>query len=176
MTRKSGGFNAWSGWVAFAAFTLLTLGVLNLFQGLTALFRQGYFVVANDELLLRSYTSWGVILLCFAALQLATGMGLLTGASWARYTAIVLAVLNIIGEVGFLAAHPAWSIIVIALDIVVLYALTAKWDTAQGLFEEDYTSGSAEWQASGSRGRHAAGAPSSDPGQMRPGGTMEDGS
>ncbi|GAA4946547.1 hypothetical protein GCM10023205_02930 [Yinghuangia aomiensis] len=149
MSRNSGGFNAWSGWVAFAAFTLLVLGILNLFQGLTALFRNGYYVVANDQLLLRSYTTWGVILLCFAALQLATGMGLLAGASWSRYVAIALAMLNIIGEIAFIAAHPAWSIVVIALDVVVLYALTAKWEMAQGMNEESMSRAeAAEWQAS----------------------------
>ncbi|MCF2528464.1 DUF7144 family membrane protein [Yinghuangia soli] len=160
MARKSSGFNAWSGWVAFAAFTLLTLGILNLMMGITALVRDGYFLTASGDLLVWDYTTWGAIMICFAALQLAVGMGLLTGASWARWTAVALAILNIIGQVGFLDAHPVWSIIVVALDVVVLYALTARWDDAQGIDEPIQRSDAAEWEAAESSGRHAAGSSS----------------
>ncbi|MEU8132438.1 DUF7144 family membrane protein [Streptodolium elevatio] len=163
MARTKSGFNAWSGWVAFAAFTLLTLGILNLMMGLTALFRDGYFVTDSGDLLVWSYTTWGVIMLCFAALQLAVGMGLLTGASWARYIAVGLAMLNIIGQIGFLDAHPVWSSIVIALDIVVLYALTARWNDAQGLGQPMSMTEEAEWRAGDTAGRHAAGAPQQSP-------------
>ncbi|MDI2129199.1 DUF7144 family membrane protein [Yinghuangia seranimata] len=171
MARKSSGFNAWSGWVAFAAFALLTLGVLNLMQGLTSLFRDGYFVTASgDDLLLRSYTTWGVILLCFAAVQLAAGMGLLTGQTWARFVAIGLAVLNIIGQIAFLAAVPLWSTIVIALDIVVLYALTARWSVSQGMEEPMGREEAAEWQSGATTGRHAAGSgPTTGGGREMPG-------
>jgi hypothetical protein len=157
MARKSSGFNAWSGWVAFAAFVLLTLGILNLMLGLTALLEDGYFVTNSGDLLVWSYTTWGVIMLCFAGLQLAVGMGLLAAQSWARYTAVGLAMLNIIGQIGFLAAHPVWTTIVIALDIIVLYALTARWGEAQGMPPRSMAE-SAEWQAGAPADRQAAGA------------------
>ncbi|OPC80840.1 hypothetical protein B4N89_07645 [Embleya scabrispora] len=139
-TRRA---SAWTGWVAFAACTLLVLGVLNLFQGFTALFSDGYFVTRSGELLVWNYNTWGVILLIFGGLQLLIGGGLLTGATWARVAGSVLVMLNIIGEIGFLAAHPVWSTIVVALDLVVLFALTVRWDAAQGYRGESV----AEWQA-----------------------------
>ncbi|MFI1585119.1 hypothetical protein [Embleya sp. NPDC020630] len=52
--------------------------------------------------------------------------------------------LNTIGEIGFLAAHPVWSTIVIVLDLVVLFALTVRWDAAQGYYADDTAS---EWRA-----------------------------
>ncbi|NUU20974.1 MAG: hypothetical protein HOV68_05580 [Streptomycetaceae bacterium] len=168
MARKASGFNAWSGWVAFAAFVLLTLGILNLMMGLTALLEDGYFVTDSGDLLVWSYTTWGVIMLCFAGVQLAVGMGLLAGQTWARYTAVGLAMLNIIGQIGFLAAHPVWSTIVIALDLVVLYALTARWEQAQGMPMRSMTE-SAEWQSGTPADRQGTGAsnpPSSGGSQM----------
>ncbi|UGQ14061.1 hypothetical protein LO772_10910 [Yinghuangia sp. ASG 101] len=159
MARNSSGFNAWSGWVAFAAVTLLTLGALNLIMGFTALFEHGYFVTTSGNLLVwRSFTTWGVILLCFGGLQLLIGLGLFTAKSWARYAAIALAVLNIIGQIAFLAAHPVWSVVVMALDLVVLYALTARWDEAVGGGGAAMPrAGEAEWQARTPAGRTDAG-------------------
>ncbi|WP_439676824.1 DUF7144 family membrane protein [Embleya sp. MST-111070] len=139
-TRRT---SAWSGWVAFAACTLLVLGVLNLFQGFTALFSDGYFVTRSGDLLVWNYNTWGVILLIFGGLQLLIGGGLLTGKTWARVAGSLLVMLNIIAEIGFLAAHPVWSTIVVALDLVVLYALTVRWGAAQGYRDESI----AEWQA-----------------------------
>ncbi|WP_406281941.1 hypothetical protein [Embleya sp. NBC_00896] len=135
--------SAWTGWVAFAACTMLVLGVLNLFQGFAALFEDGYFVTSAGNLLVWDFTTWGVILLIFGGLQLLVGGGLLAGATWARVVGAILVMLNMIGQIGFLAAHPAWSSIVIGLDLVVLYALTAKWSVAQGYPSER----TAEWQA-----------------------------
>jgi hypothetical protein len=59
------------------------------------------------------------------------GFGLLSGKSWARWLAIGLIFVNTIAQVGFLAAYPVWSAILIALDVFVLYALTARWDEAR---------------------------------------------
>ncbi|GCE01289.1 DUF7144 family membrane protein [Embleya hyalina] len=137
--------SAWTGWVAFAACTLLVLGVLNLFQGFTALFSDGYFVTRSGDLLVWNYNTWGVILLIFGGLQILIGGGLLTGATWARVAGAVLVMLNIIGEIGFLAAHPVWSTIVIALDLVVLFALTVRWNASQGYPDRDEST--AEWRA-----------------------------
>jgi len=148
MNGTTGRSSAWSGWVAFAACTMLVLGALNLIQGFTALFSDGYFVTASGELLVWDYTTWGVILIIFGGLQVLVGGGLLTGATWARVVAAFLVMLNIIAEIGFLAAHPVWSTIVIALDLVVLYALTARWNDAQGGGYREAGTGE-EWRASG---------------------------
>ncbi|HSA53820.1 MAG TPA: hypothetical protein VLH10_27375 [Yinghuangia sp.] len=159
MARNTSGFNAWTGWVAFAGFTLLTLGALNLIMGFTALFEDGYFVTASGDLLVWSFTTWGVIMLCFGGVQLLVGMGLLGGQSWARYTAVALAILNIIGQIGFLAAHPVWSVVVMALDLVVLYALTARWGEAMGPERRAMSRAEeAEWQAGAPAGRQGTGA------------------
>lgn len=141
-TRSS----AWSGWVVFAACVLIVLGVLNFFEGFTALFKDGYYQTASGDLLVWNYNAWGGILIAFGALQVLIGFGLMTAKGWARWAAIFLAMLNIIGQIGFLAAHPVWTTIVIALDVFVLWALTAHWDDAMG---RGGGRGAAEWESTG---------------------------
>ena len=126
--QKSG---MWAGWVAFAGFMLALVGVLDLLQGITALVNDDYFVAVGSDLLVFDFTTWGWILLIWGVLLIAGGFGLLAGRSWARWLGIVLAFVNCVAQVAFLAAYPIWSTIVIALDVFVLYALTARWEEAR---------------------------------------------
>jgi hypothetical protein len=126
------GSSAWAGWVTFAALMLAISGSINLIQGFVALFRDGYFLVrAGDELLITDYTAWGVIMLVWGALLLGAAAGLGSGRGWARWLAIAIASLSVIVQIGFLAAYPIWSAIIIAFDVIVLYALTARWTEAR---------------------------------------------
>ncbi|MYW01716.1 hypothetical protein [Streptomyces sp. SID3343] len=143
MATKS---TAWTGWVAFAACTLIVLGALNLIQGFVALFSDDYFVSRSGDLMVWDFTAWGVILLIFGGLQLLIGMGLLTGSGVSRVLAAILVMVNIVAQIAFLAAYPVWSTIVIALDIFVLYALTARWDAAMG-GRSTHSHPEATWQA-----------------------------
>jgi hypothetical protein len=137
---------AWTGWVAFAACTLIVLGALNLIQGFVALFSKDYFVTIAGNLMVWDYTAWGAILLAFGGLQLLTGLGLLTGHRVARVIATILVMVNIVAQIAFLAAYPVWSTILIALDVFVLFALTAHWgDATRG--DSFGTRSEASWQA-----------------------------
>jgi hypothetical protein len=128
-TRPSG---AWAGWITFAAVILTLLGALNLIQGFVALFDDGFFVVPREEdLLLVDFTAWGVIMLVWGALLIAAGLSLSAGKGWARWFAVLIACLNVIAQIGFLSAYPVWSAIMILLDVLVIFALTARWDEAQ---------------------------------------------
>jgi hypothetical protein len=124
--------DAWAGWVTFAAVILALLGTLNVIQGFLALFDDGYFAVRTEEqLLLVEFTAWGVILLIWGALLVGAGLALAAGKTWARWFALVAVFVNVIAQIGFLPAYPLWSAIMIALDVVVIFALTARWDEAR---------------------------------------------
>jgi hypothetical protein len=126
----------WAGWVAFAGIMLALIGFFDILQGLTALFNDQYFAVRNGDLLVFDFTTWGVITLIWGALLVAAGLGLLSGRGGARVFAIVAVFVNMILQIAFLAAYPIWSTIIIALDVFVLYALTAKWDEAKLALKE----------------------------------------
>jgi hypothetical protein len=69
------------------------------------------------------YNVWGWVHLILGILAVATGFGLLAGNTAARVVGIVLAVLSAILNLVFIAAYPVWSTIVIAVDIIVIYAI-----------------------------------------------------
>jgi hypothetical protein len=122
---------AWAGWVIFAGSLLLMIGTFNAIEGLVAIFDDKRVLVAPERLVLVDVTGWGWTLLLFGILMIATGLGLLRAQTWARVTAIVLVGLHAAIQVAWLGAYPVWSLLMIALDTVVLYALTARWSEAR---------------------------------------------
>ena len=115
--------SAWAGWVAFAGTIAIIAGVFNIIQGLVALFDDTYFVVAGGDLLVFDYTAWGWVHLLVGVIMVAVGFGILRGSPWGLVAGVVIAGVNAIVQLGFLAAYPVWSILIIALDVVVIYAL-----------------------------------------------------
>jgi hypothetical protein len=116
---------AWVGWVVFAATMLVMLGTFHAIQGLVALFQDDYYLVGAEGLVVSlDFTTWGWTHLILGVLAVVTGIALLSGATWARALAVVVAFLSAIANVGFLAAYPVWSTLMIALNVVIIYAIT----------------------------------------------------
>lgn len=116
----------WVGWIGFAAIILIMNGVFSAVQGLVALVgSSAYYVVANGNLFLFDITGWGWWNLFIGLLLLFTGIALFSGATWARVVAVIIAGLSAVGQLFLLPAQPWWSLIVIAIDILVIFAITA---------------------------------------------------
>ncbi|MGH3796287.1 MAG: DUF7144 family membrane protein [Pseudonocardiaceae bacterium] len=114
----------WVGWIFFAAVIMILAGVFGAIAGLVAIFNSTYYLVPSTGLVVHvSYTSWGWVHLVVGILVILAGFGVLTGQTWARVVGVVLAGISAILNIGFLAAYPLWSLIVIALDVMVIYAL-----------------------------------------------------
>jgi hypothetical protein len=115
----------WMGWILFAATMMLMLGIFHAIQGLVALFRDEYYLVGKNGLTLHvDYTTWGWIHLVLGVLVAAAGAGLLVAQMWARIVGVVVALASAVLNIAFLAAYPVWSTIMIALDILVIWAIT----------------------------------------------------
>lgn len=119
-----------SDWIAFAALILLIAGVLNIAEGIVTIVYRERTVVVQDRLYLIDVVGWGVLVLVFGAVLVGAGAGVLSGRTWARVVAIVLVALHAAVQVGWLAAYPFWALLMLGLDILVLYALTARWHEA----------------------------------------------
>jgi hypothetical protein len=114
------------GWIYFGGTVLLTTGIVHILNGLVALTRTGITVVAPSGTLVHlSLAGLGWSLLISGLVLAAVGAGIFTGQTWARVLGMVLAVLSILGNIAVFMAFPAWSALVITLDVVVLYALAA---------------------------------------------------
>jgi hypothetical protein len=120
----------WSGWLAFAAIMLALIGVFNIIDALTALFNDDYYLVGSNGLLVFDFTTWGIFHLIGGIVMVVAAWALMAGESWGRWVALLVAGLNAIAQVTFLSAYPLWSLLVITLDIVVIYTLTARWQEA----------------------------------------------
>ncbi|MET1017806.1 MAG: hypothetical protein ABWX76_13365 [Leifsonia flava] len=116
----------WVGWVGFAGIILLLSGVFSLIQGFVALVGSNYYyAVENGTLFLFDLTGWGWWNLIIGAVLVLTGIALFTGATWARVVAIIVAGLSAIGQLLLVPAQPWWALIVIAVDVLIIYAITA---------------------------------------------------
>jgi hypothetical protein len=127
-----------TGWAVFAGTVLSIVGAFNIIYGLAAIFRDEVITTTGNHVIVWDVTQWGWILLIFGILQLIAGMALFAGSSWARWFAVALAALNAVGNVGFLTVQPIWTGLIIALDIIVIYQLTARWEDVDPAYYERY--------------------------------------
>ena len=118
-----------AGWIGFAGIIILIIGGLDVFQGLIALLEDDYFVVSRSGYLAVDLSAWGWGLVIWGALLILTGLALIRGQTWARWVTLVLVTVNIFGILGFLgnSQDPIWALTVLTLNVIVIYALTARW-------------------------------------------------
>lgn len=127
-TEHGGG--AWAAWVNFAAIVMVLLGSLNGFQGFLALLKDSYFQLDHADSFLMSYDAWGALLIVWGGILILVGAALYARRGWARIIAIFVVLLDVIVQFGFFPNFPLLSLTLIAIDMVVLYALTARWQEA----------------------------------------------
>lgn len=107
-----------------AAVLLMAAGFLSIFQGISAIAKDDILVTGPNYVYEFNVTTWGWIHLVLGILIVVTALALMTGALWARVIAVILAALSLLGNFLWLPYYPWWSIAVIALDVVVIWAVT----------------------------------------------------
>ena len=118
----------WTGWVMFSALMMLMIGSFNAVSGLAAVLENELFITGPGGALLVDMSAWGWVHLVLGAAVAAVGVFLLRGAGWARYAAIGLVMVNMVTQMLVLPAYPIWAIVVIAVDVLVLWALIVHGD------------------------------------------------
>ena len=117
-----------SGWAiggaAFAASLLIVIGSFQFIAGLAAIINDDFFVVTRNYAFDLDVTAWGWIHLILGALIFVVGIGVFTRKVWAVITAAVLAMFSAVVNFFFIPFYPFWSIVLIALDVWVIWALT----------------------------------------------------
>jgi hypothetical protein len=113
------------GFILFAAIMMIMTGFFQVLAGLVAIFENEFYVATRNYLFQFDATTWGWIHLVVGVLVAFAGWGLLSGRTWARALAITLAVLSAIANFLFIPYYPFWSLLIITLDVIVIWAIAA---------------------------------------------------
>jgi hypothetical protein len=115
----------WVGWIMFASVLMILAGVMNAVQGLIAIVNDDWVVWGNRADLYIDLTAWGWVHFLLGIVLLLAGIGVLSGNILARSVAVVVAGVSIVANFLWLPAYPVWALTIIAVDVFVIYALTA---------------------------------------------------
>ncbi len=122
-TQERGG--AAAGFTGLAAVLMILSGLWSFFVGITGILKGAFYLAVPNYTVSWSSHGWGWTHLILGAVVFAAGVCLLLGMMWARVVGVALAVLSALANFMFLPHYPIWSIIVIAIDLFIIWALTA---------------------------------------------------
>ena len=112
------------GWTTFAAFMMILVGVYHAIAGLTAIVNDEFFVLGQEYVFKFDATTWGWIHLIGGIVLVLAAFALFGGAVWARTVGVILALISAIANFAWLPYSPVYSIVMIAVAIAVIWALT----------------------------------------------------
>jgi hypothetical protein len=117
--------SGWVGWVYFAAVVMIVLGVFQAITGLIMLFNPTVLITTPNNLLFFNASSWAFVHFLIGALIAAAGFAVLNGKVWGRTIGVILAIGSAIANFSFIPTYPLWATVMIAVDFLVIYSLTA---------------------------------------------------
>ncbi|MGD9734489.1 MAG: hypothetical protein AB7V58_02590 [Solirubrobacterales bacterium] len=117
-----------TGWTVFAGVVLLIVGSLDALYGLAAILNNEVVIVGGNGVIIADITTWGWVHLILGSIVALTGLGLFAGNPSARWAAVFFITINAIAQIVWFPAAPLWAFLMIVLDVVVIYQLTARWD------------------------------------------------
>ena len=115
----------WTGWVAFAGIMMIIGGSLAAIWGLVAIVNDDWVVFTNNDAVSIDLTGWGWIHLILGAIVFLAGFGVFTGNILARTVGVIVASISLIANFLWLPVYPVWAIVIITIDALVIWALTA---------------------------------------------------
>lgn len=125
MDRTHTEVSGWAfGFAAFAGAIMLMIGIFQAFAGIAAIANDKFFLVTNNYAFDLDVTAWGWIHLILGVIIAFAGISIYSGATWGRAVGIVLAILSAVANFFFIPNYPVWAVLIIALNVAVIWALT----------------------------------------------------
>ena len=113
------------GWATFAAILLILGGVWGVIVGIAGIAEDEFFVVTPDWIFQFDATTWGWMHLIAGVILFLSGLGIFSGNVLARTVGVIVAGLSAIVNFAWMPYYPVWSIVAIAVDVAIIWALTA---------------------------------------------------
>lgn len=132
MERSGGVVTRRPGMVTFAAVMMFLVAGFEALSALLAFAGTGWWVTDAGNLVYANLVLWGIVDSIIALIALYAGIDLLRGGSFGRAMAYVFAVVGAIRWLFVIPAAPILSVVVIALCVMVIYALAGDSDYAEG--------------------------------------------
>ena len=124
-TTREPAVSGWAiGGITFAGTMLILIGMFQAIDGLVAIFNDDFFLVTQNYTFNLDTTAWGWIHLLLGIVMVLAGWSIFAGKTWAAVVALTLAMLSAVANFFFIPYYPFWSLIMIALDCWVIWALT----------------------------------------------------
>jgi len=124
---RRGSALAW-GFTSFAAIMMILIGAFHAFMGFVALIQNEFYLPMPDYVVELDATAWGWVHLVAGVVLVCAGFAVYTGQVWGRVIGIVCAALSAMVNFSFIPVYPFWSLLVIAIDVCVIWALAAHGD------------------------------------------------
>ena len=112
------------GGMVFAGVLMMVIGIMGILNGIAGIATDDVYANIGSYVFEFSLTTWGWIHLILGIVGVLVAGGLAVGADWARISAIIIASLSIIAQFLWLPYYPAWAILIIVLDLIVIWAVS----------------------------------------------------
>jgi len=117
--------SAWAaGYATFAGVVLVMVGFFQAIAGLVAIVDDEFYVVTQEWVFEFDTTTWGWIHLIVGLIVLLSGIGIFSGNVLARTVGVLAAAVSAVVAFMWLPYYPVWAIVIIALDVAIIWALT----------------------------------------------------
>ena len=114
-----------AGWATFAGLMLILLGLFHAIAGLAEVVDPDAYVTTENYVYRLSSDAWGWIHLIVGLVVMFSGIGLFSGNVLARTIGVIAVAVSMMSNFFFIPAYPIWALIVITIDVLVIWALTA---------------------------------------------------
>lgn len=118
------------GMLVFAAVLLAVTGFFNLLDGITAVAKSSFFV-AGAHYVVGDLRAWGIVVIVLGGLQLVAAAGVMARNQVARWFGVAVLGLNALAQMAFIPSYPFWSLLVIVIDVIGIWALCAYCQPAR---------------------------------------------
>ena len=128
MVKKQNNVSGWVGWIAFASFMMILGGIFQFIVGLAAILNDKFYFLVSNYIFTWDVSVWGWIHVLVSLVVIMAGFALLNGQMWARIIAVVVAGASMLVNVAWIPYYPIWSLLIIVVDLLVIYALIVHGD------------------------------------------------
>jgi hypothetical protein len=120
------------GVLTFAAVIMFVVAGFEALSALLAFAGTGWWVTSMGDLVYANFVVWGIVDLLIALIALYAGIDLLRGGTFGRGMGYLFAIVGAIRWLFVIPAAPVLAVVVIALCVMVVYALAKHSDYAEG--------------------------------------------